>query len=127
MTSAVYDRMPVILDPDSHDLWLDPGMKDVTTASDLLKPSDAPQMRCYPVSTRINHVANDDEECSRPIEFAENQAGYSGEDAFMTGVHEYRPFTPYGFIPCQPSCSAAQSGSCHAKYQQASLSAHGVR
>jgi hypothetical protein len=21
-------------------------------------------MRCYPVSTRINHVANDDEECS---------------------------------------------------------------
>jgi hypothetical protein len=23
-------------------------------------------MRCYPVSTRINHVAHDDEECSRP-------------------------------------------------------------
>ena len=29
-----------------------------------MKPYDARLMRCYPVSTRINHVANDDEECS---------------------------------------------------------------
>jgi putative SOS response-associated peptidase YedK len=26
VTSAVHDRMPVILDPDTYDLWLDPGM-----------------------------------------------------------------------------------------------------
>jgi putative SOS response-associated peptidase YedK len=65
--------MPVILDPDSYDLWLDPGMRDVAAASDLLKPYDARQMRCFPVSTRINHVANDDEECSRPVEPAETQ------------------------------------------------------
>jgi hypothetical protein len=32
-------------------------------------------MRCYPVSTRINHVANDDEECSRPMEVAKVQNG----------------------------------------------------
>jgi len=42
-------------------------------ASDLLKPSDARLMRCYPISTRINHVANDAEECSRPVELAEVQ------------------------------------------------------
>jgi putative SOS response-associated peptidase YedK len=53
--------MPVILDPDSYDLWLDPGMKDVAAASELLKPFDARLMRCFPVSTRINRVANDDE------------------------------------------------------------------
>ena len=29
VTSSVHDRMPVILNPDSYDLWLDPGMKDV--------------------------------------------------------------------------------------------------
>jgi len=29
------------LDPDSYDLWLDPGMKDVAAASELLKPYDA--------------------------------------------------------------------------------------
>jgi putative SOS response-associated peptidase YedK len=66
--SAVHDRMPVILDPDSYDLWLDPGMRDVTAACEVLKPYDARLMRCYPVSTRINHVANDDEESSRPVE-----------------------------------------------------------
>jgi len=31
-------------------------------------------MRCYRVSTRINHVANDDEECSACVELAEAQA-----------------------------------------------------
>jgi len=65
--------MPVILDSDSYDLWLDPGMTKVEAVSDLLKPCDAERMRCYPVSTRINHVANDDEECSRPAEFAQVQ------------------------------------------------------
>lgn len=36
-------------------------------ASELLKPYDARLMRSYPISTRINHVANDDEECSAPV------------------------------------------------------------
>jgi putative SOS response-associated peptidase YedK len=73
VTSTVHDRMPVILDPGSYDLWLDPGMQNVAAISELLKPYDARLMRCYPVSTRINHVANDDEECSRPVEVAEVQ------------------------------------------------------
>jgi putative SOS response-associated peptidase YedK len=72
-TSPVHDRMPVILDPDDYDVWLDPGMKDVAAASALLKPCDARLMRCYPVSTRINHVANDDAECSALVELAESQ------------------------------------------------------
>jgi putative SOS response-associated peptidase YedK len=32
VTSAAHDRTPVILDPDSYDLWLDPGMRDVSAA-----------------------------------------------------------------------------------------------
>ena len=51
VASAVHDRMPVILDADGYDLWLDPGMMDVAAASELLKPCDARLMRCYPVST----------------------------------------------------------------------------
>jgi putative SOS response-associated peptidase YedK len=73
VTSAVHDRMPVILDQDSYDLWLDPGMRNVIAASELLKPCDAGLMRRYAVSTRINQVANDDEECSRPVEVAQIQ------------------------------------------------------
>jgi putative SOS response-associated peptidase YedK len=73
VTSAVHDRMPVILDPDDYDQWLDPGMTNVAVASELLKPYVAQQMRCYPISTRINHVANDDEACSAPVELAQIQ------------------------------------------------------
>jgi putative SOS response-associated peptidase YedK len=73
VTAPVHDRMPVILDRDGYDLWLDPGMQNLAAASDLLKPYDARLMRCFPIGTRINHVANDDEECSRPVEPAETQ------------------------------------------------------
>jgi putative SOS response-associated peptidase YedK len=73
MTSALHDRMPVILDPDAYDLWLDPGMKDAAAASEVLKPYDARLMRCYPISTRINGVGNDDDECSAPVELEQIQ------------------------------------------------------
>jgi len=45
VTSIVHDRMPVILDTESYDLWLDPGMKNAKVASELLKPYDANLMR----------------------------------------------------------------------------------
>ena len=71
----IHDRMPVILDPDSYDLWLDPGMQNVAATSELLKPYNTRLMRCYPVSNRVNHVANDDEACSAPVELAQIQDG----------------------------------------------------
>ncbi|MGD0508243.1 MAG: SOS response-associated peptidase [Terriglobales bacterium] len=74
VTAPIHDRMPVILEPDGYDLWLDPGMRDVSVVSELLKPYDARLMRSYPVSTRINHTVNDDEECSAPVEVAQIQA-----------------------------------------------------
>jgi putative SOS response-associated peptidase YedK len=75
LTSAVHNRMPVILEPDTYDLWLDPGMRDVAAASELLKPCDARLMKCHPVSSRVNHVANDDAECSKPVELDQIQSG----------------------------------------------------
>lgn len=73
VTATVHDRMPVILDRESYDLWLDPGMSNVQVVSELLKPYDGNAMRGYPVSTRINHVGNDDEECSRLVEPVQTQ------------------------------------------------------
>ena len=73
VTSAVHDRMPVILDRADYDLWLDPGMTNVEAVSEMLKPYDARLMRCYPVSSRVNHVGNDDAECSAPVELTETQ------------------------------------------------------
>jgi putative SOS response-associated peptidase YedK len=68
VTSAVHDRMPVILDPGCYDLWLDPAMRDVRVVSDMLKPYNARLMRSYPVSTRVNQANNDDPECALPVE-----------------------------------------------------------
>lgn len=75
VTSAVHDRMPVILDPSDYDLWIDPGMEDTNAVSQLLKPFDAAAMRSYPVSNRVNHVVNDDEACASPVELSEAQPG----------------------------------------------------
>ena len=68
VTSAVHDRMPVILSRDDYDLWLDPGMTNIGVLSDLLTPFDARLMRSYPVSSRINQVQIDDAECARTVE-----------------------------------------------------------
>jgi len=65
--------MPAILQPDSYDLWLDPGMTDVQVISELLKPYAPDSMRLYPVSMWVNRTANDDEECCRPVELADTQ------------------------------------------------------
>jgi putative SOS response-associated peptidase YedK len=70
MRFSVHDQMPVILDADAYDVWLDQGMTNMAAASELRKPFDARLMRCYPVSSRLNHVANDDEACAKPVELA---------------------------------------------------------
>jgi len=73
VAATVHDRMLVIVEPDAYDLWLDPGVKDARVVSDMLRPYDARQMRCYPVSTQINRAANDDAGCSERVELLESQ------------------------------------------------------
>jgi putative SOS response-associated peptidase YedK len=66
VTNVAHGRLPVILDPESYDLWLDPGKDDANAVSELLKPFDAQRMSCFPVSSRVNSVAHDDEMYPRP-------------------------------------------------------------
>jgi putative SOS response-associated peptidase YedK len=67
MTNAlladIHDRMPVIIDKENYNLWLDRGVTDPERVADLLQPFDPRLMKKYPVSTRVNSVINDDEEC----------------------------------------------------------------
>ena len=48
------------------DLWLDPGFAKVADLAELLKPYNG-TMRRYPVSARVNAVANDDPQCAEPV------------------------------------------------------------
>lgn len=68
VTSAVHDRMPVIMRSDNYDLWLDPAFRDTASLSEMLRPFDAGLMRRCPVSTRVNNAQNDDAECAKPVE-----------------------------------------------------------
>jgi putative SOS response-associated peptidase YedK len=63
----VHDRMPVILDPEQVDLWLDPatGLDELET---LMRPGKAGRLALREVSQRVNSVRNDDEECLLPAE-----------------------------------------------------------
>ena len=56
--------MPVILNSEDYDRWLDPGFKPVDDILDLLKPHQADSMRRYGVSSRVNSVKNDDAACA---------------------------------------------------------------
>src|ERR1051325_532958 len=64
----VHDRMPVILAPDSYDLWLDPGFSRPEGIGELLRPISGSAMKKYAVSPRVNNLKNEDLECSAPAE-----------------------------------------------------------
>lgn len=66
--SAVHDRMPVILQAGDYSRWL--AEDDVPTRErlGLLRPFPAADMRCWPVSRRVNSPANDASDLIEPID-----------------------------------------------------------
>lgn len=62
---GIHDRMPVIIQPKDESCWLDPAAKFHHIAP-LLAPYPSESMEAYPVSPRVNSVANDDKECTEP-------------------------------------------------------------
>jgi putative SOS response-associated peptidase YedK len=70
LVSDVHDRMPVILQPENYELWLDPGIADSRLLADCFKPFDAGLMKKHPVSSRVNRAENDDQDCAREVPLA---------------------------------------------------------
>lgn len=66
----VHDRMPVILQPEDEDLWLDPNLKDVTRLTPLLTPCPANALEAYDVSAIVNSPKNDVPECVQPAQIS---------------------------------------------------------
>ncbi len=67
LVEDLHNRMPVIVAPDKYDLWLDPDVTDFEAIRDILKPYDAAQMRCYPVSRKLNNSKIDNAEAASPV------------------------------------------------------------
>ena len=63
VTSAVHDRMPVILSPEDYELWLEPEFHGQGKLLEMLKPYPAEDMEAYPISTVVNNPRNETKEC----------------------------------------------------------------
>lgn len=63
----IHDRMPVILQTDNYDMWLDSDFQNYDALQGLLQPYDAEQMVAYPVSRRVNKATYDAADCIEPV------------------------------------------------------------
>ncbi|MFH7027244.1 MAG: SOS response-associated peptidase [Heteroscytonema crispum UTEX LB 1556] len=64
---SLHDRMPVILNPQDYDLWLNPEVQDSEALQKLLRPYAASAMTAYPVSTKVNNPRHNSSDCIKPI------------------------------------------------------------
>jgi putative SOS response-associated peptidase YedK len=74
----LHDRMPVILEPEHFDAWLDPEQEDAASLQSLLKPAAAGVLAMHPVSTRVNSPKNDEASLLEPISASDQNDGDPG-------------------------------------------------
>jgi putative SOS response-associated peptidase YedK len=63
----IHNRIPVILQRDDYEKWLDPEVEDTAKLQELLVPHPAEKMKTYPVSSFVNKVENNSPECFAPV------------------------------------------------------------
>ena len=67
LVAPIHDRMPVILLPQEHSLWLDPSVQDAAVLQPLLRPYPAEEMEAYQVSRLVNSPHNNSPELLQPV------------------------------------------------------------
>lgn len=65
--ASLHHRMPVVIAPADFARWLDAARFDPAAIADLLVPAENDVFDAYPVSTRVNRVANDDPGLLEPL------------------------------------------------------------
>ena len=65
--ASIHTRMPVILEPQHWDLWLDRDIRSPEAVAPLLTTVPAAPISRYPVSTRVNSVRNNRPENIDPL------------------------------------------------------------
>ena len=66
MLERIHHRMPVILEEEEYDVWLNPAEQAPAELNHLLKPYPAEEMTTYAVSRLVNQPKNDSPECILP-------------------------------------------------------------
>ena len=68
LMESLHDRMPVILHPRDHKIWLDASPQTPEKLLPLIKPYPADTMSAYAVSTLVNKPANDSPKLVVPLD-----------------------------------------------------------
>jgi putative SOS response-associated peptidase YedK len=63
----IHERMPMIVEPDRWDAWLDPARTDLDDVRKLLVPAMSGTMEAYPVSPSVGNVRNNGPELIQPL------------------------------------------------------------
>jgi len=67
LCAELHNRMPVVLKPEAWPEWLGEGPADETRLKSLLAPYPSDDMMCWPVSTRVGSVKNNDPSLIEPV------------------------------------------------------------
>jgi putative SOS response-associated peptidase YedK len=63
----IHERMPVILEPECFDMWLDSDCRDFSELQKILAPFSG-TLAIHPVGDYVNRVGNEGPECVAPVE-----------------------------------------------------------
>jgi putative SOS response-associated peptidase YedK len=67
LCAELHNRMPVVLSPDVWLEWSGEEPADPASLKALLAPYPAEEMTCWPVSTRVGNVKNNDASLIEPV------------------------------------------------------------
>jgi putative SOS response-associated peptidase YedK len=65
---GIHDRMPVVLEADVWETWLDPAIEDQEEMLSLLRPATAGTLMHYAVDRRVGNTRNDEADLIKPLE-----------------------------------------------------------
>ncbi len=67
LMEPIHHRMPVILQTQHFQAWLDPSIQDPKFLSSILQPYPPKEMEAFPVSTIVNNPKNDNAACIQTL------------------------------------------------------------
>ncbi len=63
----IHDRMPMLVERDRYDDWLDSSVTEPSELAELLVPAAPGRLQAFPVTTKVNHVQNNGPELIEPL------------------------------------------------------------
>ena len=67
LCAELHNRMPAVLKPETWPVWLGEELGDASSIEAMRVPFPSDEMTCWPVSTRVGNVKNNDPSLIEPI------------------------------------------------------------